>query len=205
MQEQHTRSTTALGAALTAAIASAETFVPKSTKNHAPRIPLVRTQTVAAPQASAQKDVTAKLRLPEVTLVFCGKFQKFVDAMNGEIRVGNECGGRTKSAPAVPALDSYSLATVEIDDLMRRAAVQSINVLVGCRKFYKVYVNCTVGAHDPGFNGWSAVYEKFIRRIAGLTYCEAKLRENDKTFLVLKEQSLRSAEVKIHFAIEKAK
>lgn len=210
MKEQHTQSATAIGAAMTTAMARAEAFVPKSTKNHAPRIPLTRTETTTAPQAPAQKDVVAKLRQEKFTLVFCGHFQKFVEAM--KVKVLYECdeSERTKS-PEVPVLDSYNLAKVILDDLLCRVAVHSINVLVNSRNFYKVYVNCVVGK-GKGFGvpdkSNDGVPEKFLRKIAELTYCKANMREdkdNGKTLLVLKEQSLRLEEVKIHFAIEIAK
>lgn len=203
MQEQRTQSTT-LGAALATAIAGAETFIPKST-NRTSSTPLMRVQGTNVQRIRA-KNVTAKLRQEEFTLVFCGKFQKFIEEMNDEVQVQNECGGRTKSTPGTPALESYNLAKVMIDDLLCRVAVRSINILMDSREFYKVYVNCIVGK-EKGFGVWGesnrGVYEKFVRNIAGLTYCDAKFRENnDKSFLVLREHSLRGAEVKIRFAIE---
>lgn len=99
----------------------------------------------------------------------------------------------------------YSTARVDLEGLMERVSVQSINVK-SKGAYVIAFVNCIVGvSKKSGFDTWKGgVYEKFVRNAMLQTWNRAIVRNEsaDRTTLTLRKPVGKMHETKIRFAIK---
>lgn len=101
----------------------------------------------------------------------------------------------------------FSTARVDIDGLMERVSVQSINVK---RRggYITTFVNCIVGRSERvGFDTWKGVYEQFVRTAMAQTWHRAIAKtestvSSDRITLTLRKPVAKMHETKIRFAIK---
>lgn len=103
--------------------------------------------------------------------------------------------------------DNIRLSTVkvDIDSLMERVSVNSVNV-TDRAGYIVVYLNCTVEkTKGSGFNHWGGgTYEAFVKRTLSQTWNRAitKNESASRTSLTLRKSISEQYETKIRFAIE---
>jgi len=132
----------------------------------------------------------------KLVLVF-GCSRRFVPAGIQVIPAGY--GGATVKTPESDR--RFSKARIDLDGLMARSTVDSINV---CEKngFCRVYVKCTIGG-SQGFHFWRGAYENFVRRTLLGVWKRAilKAHPDGRILLELRESCSDDTAVKIGFAI----
>jgi len=142
-----------------------------------PARPSGRREATSKPeQKCAPRSVTEKIRLTAGTK-FALVFSCQRDRIPKEIQILPAGGGHTKTATTTDDHRHFTTAKIDLDGLMSRVEVDSINVREGVDGWCRTYVNCIVGVSNKiGFTDWSGAYEKFVRKFATRVWKQATLR-----------------------------
>lgn len=143
---------------------------PKRTESRARQ-----SRTPSVPRSKTEK--ISLTRGETFVLVFSCQRDRIPEGPKG-IQVLPAGGGHIKTETPPSNQRRFSSTTIDLDALMARVEVDSINVREGAEGWCRVYTNCIVGVTDKvGFNSWGGgAYEKFVRKFTSRTWKQATLR-----------------------------